>query len=188
MTALMDLTNNSAMTTHVYQSNLSALDDFTRMGLLPKDFVFQWKNDVIGRSIVQMERTRMLVCLLNALKIISNAQITNASQMFGFVTEMMIVVITLMKIRTTAQLTNVRNLNSDVVMVVASSMPGSVTTKMIVATERMSRTVIIPNALMVNSHVIIIGVFLKPKFVMVSMNVKTIPLPMKQKNFVKIAM
>ena len=96
MTALMDQTSSSAMTTHVCQSNLSALDDFTKMVLQPKDFVFQWKNGVIGRLIVQMARTRMLVCLLNVLKIISSAQITNAFQMFGFVMEMMTVAITRM--------------------------------------------------------------------------------------------
>ena len=84
------------MTTHVCQSNLSALDDFTKMVLLLKDFVFQWKNGVTGRLIVQMARTRMLVCLLNALKIISSAQITNAFQMFGYVMEMMTAVITRM--------------------------------------------------------------------------------------------
>ena len=96
MTALMDQMSSSAMTTHVCQSNLSALDDFTKMVLQPKDFVFQWKNGVIGRLIVQMARTRMLVCLLNVLKIISSAQITNAFQMFGFVMEMMTVAITRM--------------------------------------------------------------------------------------------
>ena len=63
MTALMDQTSSSAMTTHVCQSNLSALDDFTKMALLHKDFVFQWKNGVIGRLIVQMAKTRMPVCL-----------------------------------------------------------------------------------------------------------------------------
>ena len=96
MTALMDQMSSSAMTTHVCQSNLSALDDFTKMVLLLKDFVFQWKNGVTGRLIVQMARTRMLVCLLNALKIISSAQITNAFQMFGSVMEMMTAVITRM--------------------------------------------------------------------------------------------
>ena len=96
MTALMDQTSSSAMTTHVCQSNLSALDDFTKTVLQLKDFVFQWKNGVTGRLIVQMARTRMLVCLLNVLKIISSAQITNAFQMFGSVMEMMTAVITRM--------------------------------------------------------------------------------------------
>ena len=110
MTAMMNPTNNFAMTTHAYQNNSSVQADFMRMEQLVRDFVSQWKKDVIERLIVQMGKMKMHVHPWNVLKIISNAQITNASQMFGFVTEMMIVVITQMNCsivrQEIAQLTN----------------------------------------------------------------------------------
>ena len=91
----------------------------------------------------------------------------NAYPDYGLVMEMMTVEITQMRTRTTAQPTYVRSLNLGVEMVVVSSMLGNVTTRMIVGTEQMNKIVTIPNVLTANSHVIIIGVFPKLKFVMV---------------------
>ena len=91
----------------------------------------------------------------------------NAYPDYGLVMEMMTAEITQMRTRITAQPIFVRNPNLGAEMVVVSSMLGSVTTRMIVGTERMNRIVTIPNVLMVNSRVITIGAFPKLKFVMV---------------------